>query len=358
MLVKNGRLVICLLIILLLAACGGTEDVSSPPVDGVDEVATETTEPDVLGGLLSPESTPGEVYFAPFPLDIALDGDVSDWEAVPRVTMPEGDDNEDAETAVSFAAAANDDFFYFMAEVTDPNVISGEHGTNYWNEDSVEFYINATDNLELTSYKNGVAQVTIPPLNADPESEDNIVGGMMGDTAEAQVEVILTDAGYVVETAVPLQNDVWDIQVDHGNVIGFQVHLNGASQQNRDLKLIWSIFDTSDNSYQNPSLFGQLVFFEIGQTDVVANLPEPEVMPTRPPVPDNAPYKNPDLPVAERVDDLLARMSLEDKLGQMTLIEKNSIEPNDVTAFGIGGLLSGRWWISRNQFPGKLGRNG
>ncbi len=54
-----------------------------------------------------------------------------------------------------------------------------------------------------------------------------------------------------------------------------------------------------------------------------------------------APYLNPDLSVDARVDDLLARMSLGEKIGQMTLVEKNSISPAEVTAFDIGGVLSG-----------------
>ncbi|MFN8530371.1 MAG: glycoside hydrolase family 3 N-terminal domain-containing protein, partial [Anaerolineae bacterium] len=53
------------------------------------------------------------------------------------------------------------------------------------------------------------------------------------------------------------------------------------------------------------------------------------------------PYRNPDLPVEERVEDLLARMTLEEKIGQMTLIEKNSLTPADVTNLFIGGVLSG-----------------
>ena len=77
--------------------------------------------------------------------------------------------------------------------------------------------------------------------------------------------MVLRDGGYVVELAVPLRNDVWNIQREHGNVIGFQVHLNGASEADRNLKVIWSAFDTADSSYQDPSVFGQLVFFEIGQ---------------------------------------------------------------------------------------------
>jgi len=52
-------------------------------------------------------------------------------------------------------------------------------------------------------------------------------------------------------------------------------------------------------------------------------------------------YKDSRLPVAERVEDLLARMTLEEKIGQMTLVERGSILLEDIAAQGIGGLLSG-----------------
>jgi hypothetical protein len=51
--------------------------------------------------------------------------------------------------------------------------------------------------------------------------------------------------------------------------------LNGASQTDRDLKLSWSAADTSDQSYQNPSVFGQLIFQRVG-----ADLPTPTPAPT------------------------------------------------------------------------------
>ena len=53
------------------------------------------------------------------------------------------------------------------------------------------------------------------------------------------------------------------------------------------------------------------------------------------------PYQNPALPIAERVEDLLSRMTLQDKIGQMTLVERNSIVLEDITTYGIGALLSG-----------------
>ncbi len=53
-------------------------------------------------------------------------------------------------------------------------------------------------------------------------------------------------------------------------------------------------------------------------------------------------YKNPALPVAQRVEDLLARMSLPEKIGQMTQIETNSIrDPALVAQKFLGSVLSG-----------------
>ncbi|GAB4519393.1 MAG: glycoside hydrolase family 3 N-terminal domain-containing protein [Anaerolineae bacterium] len=59
------------------------------------------------------------------------------------------------------------------------------------------------------------------------------------------------------------------------------------------------------------------------------------------PPPDDAPYRDSSLPIEDRIDDLLARMTLEEKIGQMTLIEKNSLSPEEVTTYMLGGVLSG-----------------
>lgn len=67
----------------------------------------------------------------------------------------------------------------------------------------------------------------------------------------------------------------------------------------------------------------------------------PAPTPTAAPSSSIPPYQNPALPTAERVDDLLSRMTLAEKLGQMTLVEKGSITPADISTLGLGGLLSG-----------------
>lgn len=52
-------------------------------------------------------------------------------------------------------------------------------------------------------------------------------------------------------------------------------------------------------------------------------------------------YTDPSQPVEARVEDLLKRMTLDEKIGQMTQVEKNSIAPGDITRYFIGSILSG-----------------
>ncbi|KAI4305797.1 hypothetical protein L6164_029140 [Bauhinia variegata] len=52
-------------------------------------------------------------------------------------------------------------------------------------------------------------------------------------------------------------------------------------------------------------------------------------------------YKDPKLPVNVRVEDLLKRMTLEEKIGQMTQIERSVATPDVVKKYFIGSVLSG-----------------
>jgi beta-glucosidase len=65
--------------------------------------------------------------------------------------------------------------------------------------------------------------------------------------------------------------------------------------------------------------------------------PPPQLPPPEP----SAPYLDASTPVDQRVEDLLSRMTLAEKVGQMTQVEKNSILPEHITMVGIGSLLSG-----------------
>ncbi|MEU2616205.1 glycoside hydrolase family 3 N-terminal domain-containing protein [Micromonospora sp. NPDC007271] len=53
------------------------------------------------------------------------------------------------------------------------------------------------------------------------------------------------------------------------------------------------------------------------------------------------PYQDPTLPVATRVADLLSRMTVDEKIGQMTQAERGSVTASDLTTYRLGSVLSG-----------------
>src|SRR5262245_39744847 len=48
------------------------------------------------------------------------------------------------------------------------------------------------------------------------------------------------------------------------------------------------------------------------------------------------PYHDPSLPIPTRVNDLLGRMSLDEKIGQMTQAERNAASTAQITQFRLG----------------------
>jgi len=347
-------MVIFLYLVSFISACApefGERPIQNAEVNTQTETslahtATLTLSAETKPKYLVAEGEPQKNYIAPFPVTISLDGDLSDWEGVPMVSMGNPDSTE-----VTFAVASDGNYIYFMADVIDRAIISGEHGDQYWNEDSIEFYINGTGHLTLAGYKDGVAQITVPPLNIGKRGEDIVLSGVRVETTNANALVSGTDQGYAVELSVPVINDVWNIPIIHNYSIGFNVHLNGSNSGGRDLKLIWSAADQSDQSYFNPSVFGQLIFAEIGNQTPVGPQPTPTPVPTLTPLPQDSVYLDPNAPVEDRIENLIKEMSLEEKIGQMTLIEKNSLPLKDVGPFGIGGVLSGGGGVPEINSP-------
>lgn len=88
---------------------------------------------------------------------------------------------------------------------------------------------------------------------------------------------------------------------------------------------------------RRPAIAAALCAVALSLTGLTGAAPSPE--------PSSAaalPYRDPSLPVADRVDDLLSRMSLDDKIGQMTQIEKDALVPqSDLATYRIGSVLSG-----------------
>jgi endo-1,4-beta-D-glucanase Y len=231
---------------------------------GTAALAQDSGEP------LAPESIPGEAIYIPFPVAITADGDLADWAGVPTTTVDKGpsissDPAEDS--SFTFAVAADTENMYITMRMVDQHIIAGQHGTNFWNEDSLEFYFNTSGNLYSTIYTDGMFQINVNAAdigNTDPNGLT--LTGVNSRVIGVNGFVFNTDDGWGFEVAIPLTS--LNIVPAHGLEIGFQANANGASELDRNVKLIWSNLDTTDASWQNPSLFGRGLFFEVGQTDI------------------------------------------------------------------------------------------
>lgn len=232
-----------------------------------------------------PPQVPGEVVYIPFPVSIVLDGKLDDWADVPAYTVTTGPklSNDPAENgSFTFAAAADAQTFYITLRMPDKNIVAGKHATNFWNEDSMEFYINASDDLNARKFAPKIFQMNFNAAdmgNTDPTALT--ITGVNSADYKVNGYVFKTDDGWAVEAALPLEGL---LTPSHGLEIGFQAQINGATTLDRDVKLIWSKADTSDQSWQLPILFGRAIFFELGSKDV----PQPSValvLPTVTPTP-------------------------------------------------------------------------
>jgi hypothetical protein len=214
---------------------------------------------------LAPDGAEGTSYYAAFPVTITIDGDFADWAGVPYASVEDGPlpASDPAQNSLTFAVVADADNLYFSALVKDAQIVAGTHGINYFNEDSVELYINATGDRSLTSYAPGVAQIVLPAANIGLLPGQGAVSGINFEGLGIRSATIATADGYAIEAAIPLRTAAWDITPEQDGRLGLQVDLNSASQLDRDVKMVWSLADTDDQSYQNPSVFGELIFFQV-----------------------------------------------------------------------------------------------
>lgn len=222
------------------------------------------------GDLLAPPEITGAAVYIPFPVNITVDGDLRDWTGVPMQVVDRGPYTSGDPTdngSFTFAVAADATNFYITMSMPDKNIIGGQHGREFWNEDSLEFYFNVSGDLGSRIYKDGIFQVNINAGdlgNSDPTALT--LTGVRSDTLSVQGLVFSTPDGWAFEALVPLE--ALGITPTHGLEIGFQAQANGATVKDRDSKLIWSLADTGDISWQNPGVFGRGLFFEIGRTDI------------------------------------------------------------------------------------------
>ncbi len=224
-------------------------------------------------GTLAPDQIPGIAVYIPYPVTITLDGKTDDWKGIPvqraENGFPKGPDPKQNQF-FDFSVAADDKNLYVRMECEDTNIVAGKHGADFWNEDSMEFYVNFTKNIGAKSYSSGIMQVTVNATNIGKAVGSPLsLSGTNSGGSKAKGVAYKTAKGWAYEASVPFPAGFTPA---HGKIMGFQAHMNGASVKDRDSKIIWSKADGSDQSYQDPSLFGQGIFFQVGSTDIPSPL--------------------------------------------------------------------------------------
>ena len=87
-----------------------------------------------------------------------------------------------------------------------------------------------------------------------------------------------------------------------------------------------------------PARTGLLVLLVVSS---VVGAPATGIRPAEAAPANHLPYHDPSLPIPTRVADLLGRMTLDEKLGQMTQAERQAASPTDVRDNRLGSVLSG-----------------
>jgi len=221
-----------------------------------------------------PPGKPGELAYIPYPVTITVDGNTSEWAGIPAYTVDtgpyvSGDTTDNGQFVWSICADMRN--IYIRMEMPDKKIIAGRHGQNFWNEDSFEFYFNLSGDLDAAAYGQGIVQANINATNIgkdDPTGLSLTGVRFIEEGYDVSGYAFKTDSGWGVELAMKLDNNLAPY---HGFTIGMQFQANGATVKDRDSKLIWSIYDTGDNSWKNPKLFGTGVFYKLGSADI----PEP-----------------------------------------------------------------------------------
>ena len=292
-----------------------------------------------------PIDVPGEVVVVPLAAEspIELDGDLGDWATLPAIVtndgpMPSLDPANSGQMRWQVAADATT--FYFAATITDDNIVAGRNGDDYWNEDSIELYLDLSGDDTLRSYGDGVGQITFSAVdrgNTDPEQLS--LSGSGAPDFDVRGFVFATTAGWGVEMAIDMTDKVVPTS---GESIGFQVQANGSSGGDRDLKLSWSLADTDDTSYQDPSVFGRAVFFDPGAAAIVDE--------TEPVIDDEA-----EVASEESLDVAIAEQGSVDPVPAEVVTESNDDEPKPgrtllyAAIFSAASILVGGLWFERRR---------
>ncbi len=147
---------------------------------------------------------------------------------------------------------------YFLVEVTKTGALYNQNGTNWWQDDAVEIFIDA-DNSKKTTY-DGVNDFQYGFRFNDGTNIQTGGKNPANSTIGITYKCYTTTSGYNVEISIPWST--LKITPVAGNQIGMEVAVDVSSGAARTTQVM--SFNNSGQSYINPSLFGSVMLSHCG----------------------------------------------------------------------------------------------
>lgn len=196
--------------------------------------------------LLSPESKLVEAKKATPNIDGDIDGIWNTANVLSTDVSVQGTDTAKAKVKTLW----DKDYIYALYEVIDSNL--DKTSKNAYEQDSVETFIDE-NNARASAYDNDDAQYRV-----NYDNEQSGAGNRITDKFKSATKV--TDNGYIVEMAIPLNNEAVANQI-----IGFDAQVNDATDGSREGVTIWC--DETGLTWSNMQNIGNLLLVDSTNTE-------------------------------------------------------------------------------------------
>lgn len=155
----------------------------------------------------------------------------------------------------------DDDNIYILVKVVDDE-LSSTSANSYENE-SVEYYFDGDNSKGAAMDGFDDVQMRIELQDGDDvASYDSFPEGSAG--ASSEWEAIDGDAfGYIIECSIPLEG----INVEYGNIFGFELQINDRDNETRETMLRW--WGDNNNAWQQPDLWGEAELIDYVASDIL-----------------------------------------------------------------------------------------
>jgi len=199
---------------------------------------------------------------------VTVDGDLSEWAGVKPIHLGIeviGNTWRERDYPLAdFYLGWDDDNLYVAARVTDDKLVNNYRGSQIWNGDNVELFIDTSPASDPSqqSYTRDTYQFLFSPTNADGRPDVAVSGNpglSQGYLPKAnRVAATNTADGWAIECAVK-DSELGGWRPKAGARIGFTVGLDDSNRDDRERQFLWR---GRPDTWRNRTRFARLVLAE------------------------------------------------------------------------------------------------